>query len=514
MKKKESHSLNLCDICLKITSADRYDEVMHEIVKRAAGIFSLKGALIRLLDKKGTTLEVAAYYGLSDDYVNKGSILLDKSTIDSETILEGKIVLIKDAQKDKRLMYPEKVKKEGIRSILSLPLKTSTHTLGVLRCYTDGSHKFDDDEIGKIELLAEQAAVAIENLRALDRNKRILEISRIVNSSLDLSQVLSSTVKLVAETMKVKACTIRLLDERRHQMVLKAVWGLSDEFLKNGPYDLDSLPIDQQVLKDEIVYIPQVTKDSRFKMADAAEKEGIVSALCVPLKAIDRNVGTMRIYTAYEYKFTVDEENFLRTVADQAAIAVNNAILYERVHTLYLVSTSLSKSLDMHKVFRTIVEGATNALNAQGCSLFLWDPETREFTSGEFFGVSSDLVKLMKENYIDRSREIMCGEPVIDSHVSLELHHKTHKTGLKEGVNSIMNIPMKVKEHLTGIMQIYFAIEREFPPSEIEFFAALANEAAVAIENAKLYEHLNKKYNNLVEDIFLWYDGTSRGMDY
>ena len=53
MKKKENLSLNLCDICLKITSADRYDEVMQEIVKRAAEIFSLKGALIRLLDKKG-----------------------------------------------------------------------------------------------------------------------------------------------------------------------------------------------------------------------------------------------------------------------------------------------------------------------------------------------------------------------------------------------------------------------------------------------------------------------------
>ena len=98
-----------------------------------------------------------------------------------------------------------------------------------------------------------------------------------------------------------------------------------------------------------MLYIPQVTKDNRFKYPEAAEEEGIVSALCVPLKAIDRNVGTMRIYTAYEYKFTVDEQNFLKTVADQAAIAKSTMpSLYERVHTLYLVSTITEQEYNGH----------------------------------------------------------------------------------------------------------------------------------------------------------------------
>ena len=121
----------------------------------------------------------------------------------------------------------------------------------------------------------------------------------------------------------------------------------------------------------------------------------------------------------------------------------------------------------------------------------------------------------MKENYIDRSKEIMCGEPVFDSHISLELHHKDPQDRTQRGRQLNHEHPDESEgaPHPASC-RFYFAMEREFPPSEIEFFTAMANEAAVAIENAKLYEHLNKKYNNLVEDIFLWYDGTSRGMDY
>jgi GAF domain-containing protein len=513
MKKEKTPVLSLCDICLCITSAESFNEVMQKIVKKATELFNLKGALIRLLEKQGHKLEVASYYGLSEEYVRKGPIILDNSLIDQEAI-KGETVIIKNALKDKRIQYPDKVKKEGIQSIIVIPLKTQSHVHGVLRCYFATPHNFSDTEVENFEQLAGQAAVAIENLKALERNRSLLEMSKIVNSSLDLTTVLKATVKFVVEAMKVKAATIRILDERQHKMVLKASFGLSDEFLKKGPYDIEDLPIDQEVLRGTTVYIPQVTRDTRFKYADVADKEGIVSALAVPLNAMDRSLGTMRVYTATEYEFSDDEKNFLLTLANQAAIAINNALLYDRLHTLFLVSSSLSKSLDMREVFKTIVEGATKAMNAQGSALLLLDVESNKFQLVHSIGVSEHFLSAMADKYINCSREILCGETVIKCQLDADVLHVSHKVAMKEGILAFMNIPMKAKEHLIGILQIYFTSSRAFTADEVEFFTALANEAAVAIENAKLYEHINLKYNNLVEDIFLWYDGTSRGMEH
>jgi len=456
---------------------------------------------------------VASHYGLSDDYVKKGPVILNKSSIDQETI-EGNVVIVREAQKDKRIQYPEKVKKEGIGSIISVPLKTKSHILGELKCYTRTGQKFSDEDMPSIVLLADQAAVAIENMKTLDRNKSLLELSKMVNSSLKLEEVLTTTVKLVTEAMGVKACTIRLHDERQNKMVLKGAYGLSDAFLVKGPYDVDELPIDQEVLKDKTVYIPQITKDSRFNFPDFAQREGIVSLLAVPLKAMERVLGTLRVYTGTEYEYSENETNFLLTLANQAAIAVNNAILYERLHTLYLVSSSLTKSLDMHQVFKTIVEGATVAMNAQGCALLMWDQEENVFHLAQSYGISPNFMRTVKDKYINCTREILCGETVLECRLDDDHRHSIHQIAMEEGISSFMNIPMKAKEHLTGILQIYFTTQREFPPHDVEFITALANEASVAIENAKLYEHINKKYNNLVEDIFLWYDGTNRGMDY
>lgn len=513
MVKKGSLVQNLCDICLCITSSESFEEVMHKIVKRATEILNVKGSLIRTLDKQAQTLELAAYYGLSETYVQKGPLLLSKSLIDQEA-LAGNTVIVKNAQKDGRVQYPEMMKKENIHSFITVPLRTEAHTFGILRCYVTEAHRFSEPEIANLEMLAEQAAVAIDSLRARERAAKLAEISRRVNSSLSLSDTLNVTVRSVTEAMKVKACSIRLLDERKHRMEIGAVAGLSETFLEYGPYRIEELPIDQQVLRGEIVYIPQVTKDSRFMLPDVAAKEGIVSALCVPLKAMDRVLGTLRAYTATEYEFTEDEKNFLVTIANQAAIAVNNAIIHDRMHTLFLVSTSLSKSLDVHQTFKTIVEGATKAMNAQGCALLMWDNEQNRFNLAESYGVSKNFLHFMEEEYVNLSRDIRCGEMVIMGHLSRDLEPENHKIVLQEGIQSFINTPLKPKEHLIGVLQIYFAIARDFATDEVEFFNTLANEAAVAIENAKLYEHINKKYTNLVEDIFLWYDGTYRGMEY
>jgi len=503
----------MCDLFLSLASAESLDGLLKDIVRRYTEFFELKGALIRLVDKKWKTLLMGAHYGLSDEYINKGPVSMDNNIIDRE-VSEGKTVFIRNVAKEPAVVYPEMLKKEGIRSIVCLPVKTKSRFLGIMRGYTSKLRDFTTEELEGMEKIATMCAVAIENIVSRERERKHKEFTQKVNSSLDLEDTLKTLVRLVTEVMNVKACTIRLLDEQNQKMVTKAVWGLTDTFLKKGPHELDKLKIDQLVLQGEMIYIPDVTKDPRYMYPEEAVKEGLVSLLCFPLKVMEKTLGTMRIYTAHEYEFSESDEDFLTALANEGAAALNNAILYKRLHTIFDITTSLTRSLDLGQVFKTIAEGAIGALNAQGCAIFIWDMEKREFELVEVSGISREFMGEIKREFIDSNPEALLRRSIINGRLDSAFNRRCLAAAEREGVQSFANMPMKAKEQPIGIIQLYFTSSREIAGDEVEFIVAMANEAAVAIENAKLYDALNKKYNHLVENIFLWYDGTSRGMEY
>src|SRR5207244_11458468 len=98
-----------------------------------------------------------------------------------------------------------------------------------------------------------------------------------ISSSLELKDVLQSVVKNIAETMRVKACVLRLLDARTGHLQLSAVYGLSSGYLAKGPVDVEHSPIDSESLKGQTVIIPDVRTDTRFQYAEAAKNEVIAS---------------------------------------------------------------------------------------------------------------------------------------------------------------------------------------------------------------------------------------------
>lgn len=156
-----------------------------------------------------------------------------------------------------------------------------------------------------------------------------------ISSSLELDQVLQSIVKSITEAMQVKACSLRLLDTGTGQLQISAVYGLSSGYLAKGPVDLKHSPIDSEAICGSPVFIPDVSSDSRFQYKEAAEREGIVSVLCVPLEARGEAIGVMRVYTSEPRTFHEDEIQFLTVLASLAALAIDNANLYESLKRSY-----------------------------------------------------------------------------------------------------------------------------------------------------------------------------------
>lgn len=148
-----------------VSSTLNLSQVLSTIVRQATEVMGVKGSSIRLLDEDRRFLEVSAAYGLSDAYLTKGKVKVRPGEMDRLT-LQGKSVALLDATTDHRFQYPEEALKEGIQSMLSVPMMLQEQAIGVLRVYTREVREFTEQEIEFLRALASQGAAAIQNARA------------------------------------------------------------------------------------------------------------------------------------------------------------------------------------------------------------------------------------------------------------------------------------------------------------------------------------------------------------
>jgi transcriptional regulator with GAF, ATPase, and Fis domain len=135
----------------------------------------MKGVNIRLLNKDSGTLDMVASYGFSEDFLNKGPVHKDKSVTRA---LDGDTVVIRDAATDERVEYREAMKKEGIKSMLVVPVQSGDEVIGVMRLCSAEEREFSEDMILLVEALAHQGGIAIQNASlylSLQEDKKSLE---------------------------------------------------------------------------------------------------------------------------------------------------------------------------------------------------------------------------------------------------------------------------------------------------------------------------------------------------
>jgi len=163
----------------------------------------------------------------------------------------------------------------------------------------------------------------------------LYEVAKVVNASLTPSQVMKKIVSCVAESMNVKACSLRLLGARRKRLLMGAYHGLSDGYIRKGPVLVNESGLDKQALKGKTVWLKNAQTDKNFQYQEKAKIEGIKSVLVVPLMAEKKSMGVLRVYTEKVREFSQDEIKFLEAVGNLSAIALENARLHEALRRDY-----------------------------------------------------------------------------------------------------------------------------------------------------------------------------------
>ncbi len=164
------------EIKAALASTLNLKQVLNLIVQGVVKVMKVKGSTISLLDKNREKLRIFAYHGLSPVYVDKGP--LDSSKSIAESIMNGKAAWVEDASRDSRIQYPNEALREGIKSIISIPLIVRNKVLGALRVYTGEVRQFSDEDVKFLYGFAEQVAHAIDNARSYEDVKDEYEALR------------------------------------------------------------------------------------------------------------------------------------------------------------------------------------------------------------------------------------------------------------------------------------------------------------------------------------------------
>jgi signal transduction protein with GAF and PtsI domain len=157
--------------------------------------------------------------------------------------------------------------------------------------------------------------------------KAISKISRAITSDLYLEDILRLIVTVTAELLGSNICSLMLIDEKTNQLVVRASQSISEEYNKKPPLKIGEGIAGKVAKENRAIAVKDVTKEKEYKHKDIAKKEGLSSLLCVPLAVKGKVIGVINCYTSQPHEFSETEKEILATIANQAAVAIENTQL-------------------------------------------------------------------------------------------------------------------------------------------------------------------------------------------
>jgi signal transduction protein with GAF and PtsI domain/anti-sigma regulatory factor (Ser/Thr protein kinase) len=333
LQHKTAQLAALREIGKAINAAWELEPTLELITSRTAQVMSMDSCSIYLLDDTGDYLVLNATTGLAPEAVGRARLRLGEG-LTGWTAQTGQSVGVADAARDPRFKYLPETKESAFQSLLAVPLSNQGRIIGALNVQTRGYHEYGDDEVELLSLIADLAAGALEKAMLYERMRRqiselstLAEVSETVTSPLYLDEMLELIVDMATRVMRAKVCSLMLLDEERGELVLRATQSLSPAYRDKPPLKVGEGVAGRAVQTGQPIVVEDIRRDSRYHYADIARQEGLCSLLCVPLRVRDRVIGVFNCYTATPHRFTTEEVALFSTLANQTALAIENAHL-------------------------------------------------------------------------------------------------------------------------------------------------------------------------------------------
>jgi two-component system, NtrC family, sensor kinase len=346
---------------LKVISRSAFDlhAVFETLVESSVRLCGADRAFIFRFD--GEVLRMAAGFNCSPEFtewVEQHPIRPGRHSGSARAALERRTIHIPDVLVDPDYTYGAK-DVEAIRTVLGVPILKGDDLLGVIMIYHLEIRPFTDKQIALVETFADQAAIAIENVRLFDEVqagtrelsrsveelRALGEVSQAVNSTVDLETVLNTIVSKATQLSGTEAGAIYVFDQAAQEFHLRATYGMDDAIIaeiKDRHVHIGETAIGEAVEQRIPIQIPDIQEDPNSPVLDIIVRAGFRALLIVPLLGADRTVGALVVRRKQPGEFPKHTVDLLQTFAAQSVLAIQNARLFENVEAR---TRELAKSL-------------------------------------------------------------------------------------------------------------------------------------------------------------------------
>jgi GAF domain-containing protein len=239
-----------------------------------------------------------------------------------------------------------------------VPLVNSGELIGVINVHHCDEHDHSSDEVALVTFIGEQMGGLIARARlteqsqsASKRFEALAAVAQAISAESYLDRILQAISEMLAETFDSAICSILLVDEEKKELMVSAARCSAPDYLHRMPIRMEGSLIEHVIREGHPVIIPNIAAEKQYRYPELARKSGLTSLLSAPLLSQGKVTGSINIYTRDERNFTEDEVGFLKAVAGQAAIAIQNARL-------------MSETLEMKRTLeaRKLIERAKGIL--------------------------------------------------------------------------------------------------------------------------------------------------------
>jgi PAS domain S-box-containing protein len=485
------------------------EQVYSAVHKAAIQLMLADVFVITLFDE--AKQEIHEVYLIARGELHPNNVFHVGQGISSKVITSGKSLLISDFQTSPQGIAPYLFSKEGMtRSVLAVPMRAGERIIGTIsvQSYLPNIYTGDDDVL--LEMLGAHAGTAIENARLFEETRKSLtELELLYQASLaatqihNLREVAQRIVDSIGKLLEWNS-TIWLVENQKPvllaqsstrltgDLLLKEFWRVND-LLTN----LEDGVITRVCMRGKTVCSGNIGKKAHLVVTNVETK----SVLCVPLNIGRKTIGCINVESEFLNAFSVHDQRILTTLANQAAVAIENARLFEEtrrraVHQAALnaiITVSARAGTDPAEILNATLEQTLIALGIDMGAIWLsWS------TRGIQRMASKNIPQVI--NSILANTALTAGYSqahtlVVDDWRNIK--QKYSDLFLSNGINSAIIVPLLSKENRIGGMAIASPDVHHWTPEEIALVEAIGREVGSAAERAKLFEETTVRLDEL-----------------
>jgi PAS domain S-box-containing protein len=482
--------------------------LLRLLIARAADLVGASSATVYLWEPEQRLMIPAAWHGLGD-WQAMLRHPLGQGVVG--TVAQTRQPLCVNDYRTSRYANPVTLERTRVAASLGEPLLYRDVLIGAITLNHDEGRTFTEQDQALLRLFANQAAIAIANARLFreEHERRAqLEAVRGVNAEiaqeLDLTQALRLVAQRACELTGATAVDIALWDAERQVLMPEASYGhrkprpLSLRRLGEGAMGTVAQTRRGLLLNDY--------RSSQVAHPDTLAHTAITASLVEPLLYRDTLLGVIGVdHETPERSFSSQDQALLRLFADQAAIAIANARLYgetdrrrREAEVLASLAQSITASLDLDTVFQRVVDGAKGLCEGDVAALALREDPAGTLTFRTWAGTVSATYQALRipagqglgGKVLVEGRPARTGDYRRDSAISPDFHGVAQI----EGFHAEIAVPIRIEGKVTGVLFVMRRTARAFTDADEGVLARLADQAAIAIANARLFQDQQRAY--------------------